>query len=120
MNKKENFMHVKKSILQLCVGLAVLFGNSSSKAQQEQLPIKENKDRSAGIAASPCDAAFGFETFRLGGVFGHHAETMMRGNLLKLDMENDFIGPFCHRTIKDPPGAAVNIFYGIGSSLDAG
>lgn len=62
----------------------------------------------------PCQAAFGFESLRLGGVFGRHAETMMKGNLLQLDMEKDFLAPFRQR--KTPNARYI----GLGKTLDAG
>ncbi len=40
-------------------------------------------------AATPCEAAFGFESFRLGGVFGRRVENMIKGILLRLDMERE-------------------------------
>jgi uncharacterized protein len=65
-------------------------------------------------ATSPCEAAFGFESFRLGGVFGRHVEIMMKGNLLRLDMEKDFLGPFRKRITPNP------VYIGLGKTLDAG
>jgi hypothetical protein len=61
----------------------------------------------------PCEAAVGFESFRMGGVFGERAEAMMRGNLFQLNMEKDFIGPFRNRTT---PNAR---YIGLGKTLDA-
>ena len=43
-------------------------------------------------AAMPCEAAVGFESFRLGGVFGRRVENMIKGNLLRLDMEKELFG----------------------------
>ena len=43
-------------------------------------------------AATPCEPAIGFESFCLGGVFGRRVETMIKGNILQLDMEKDFFG----------------------------
>ena len=43
-------------------------------------------------AATPCEPAIGFESFRLGGVFGRRVETLIRGNVVHLDMEKDFVG----------------------------
>ena len=64
--------------------------------------------------SSPCEAAFGFESFRLGGAFGQHADAMMKGNLLRLDMEKVFISPFRQRIT---PNAR---YIGLGKTLDAG
>ena len=65
-------------------------------------------------AATPCEAAFGFESFRLGGVFGRRVENMIKGNLLRLDMERDFLGPFRKRSAPNP------LYIGLGKTLDAG
>jgi hypothetical protein len=65
-------------------------------------------------ATYPCEAAFGFESFRLGGVFGRHVESMMKGNLLRLDMERDFLGLFRKRITPNP------VYIGLGKTLDAG
>lgn len=62
----------------------------------------------------PCEAAFGFQSFRLGGVLGRHAETMRKGNLLQLDMEKDLLALFRQR--KNP----MAIYVGLGKTLDAG
>ena len=70
-------------------------------------------DSSGSGNQSPCEAAFGFESFRLGGVYGAHAETLMKGNLLRLDMEKDFLEPFRKRT--DPK----KTYIGLGKTLDA-
>jgi hypothetical protein len=43
-------------------------------------------------AGTPCEAANGFESFRLGGFFGRRVETLIRGNVVHLDMEKDFFG----------------------------
>ena len=43
-------------------------------------------------AATPCEPAIGFESFRPGGVFGRRVETLIRGNVVHLDMEKDFVG----------------------------
>jgi hypothetical protein len=43
-------------------------------------------------AGTPCEAANGFESFRLGGFFGRRVETLIRGNVVHLDMEKDFVG----------------------------
>jgi hypothetical protein len=64
-------------------------------------------------AGTPCEAASGFESFRLGGVFGRRVETMIKGNLLQLDMEKDFLGPFRKRSTPKPP------YIGLGKTLDA-
>lgn len=63
---------------------------------------------------TPCQAAFGFESFRLGGKFGKHLEAMTKGNLLQLDMEKDFLGPFRQRKTPNPR------YIGLGKTLDAG
>ena len=39
-------------------------------------------------------AAFGVEHIKLGGVIGHRIETMIKGNLLKLDMEGTYLSYF--------------------------
>jgi len=65
-------------------------------------------------AVTPCEAAIGFESFRLGGVFGCRVESVMKGNLLRLDMEKDFLGPFRTRSTSKQP------YIGLGNTLDAG
>ena len=65
-------------------------------------------------AGTPCEAAIGFESFRLGGVFERRVESMMKGNLLRLDMEKDFLGPFRKRSTSKQP------YIGLGKTLDAG
>jgi len=49
---------------------------------------------------------------KLGGVMGKHLETVIRGNLLKLDMENLFLAPLRKRNLE-------KTFTGIGLLLDA-
>ena len=39
-------------------------------------------------------AAFGVESIKLGGVMGHHIDTMIKGNLLQLDMEGTYLSYF--------------------------
>ena len=70
-------------------------------------------DPAAAEVVPPSRAAFGFESFRLGGVFGRRAESMMKGNLLRLDMEKDHLAPFRARS-RDYP-----IYVGLGKTLDA-
>jgi hypothetical protein len=45
-------------------------------------------------AAAFQQAAFGVESIKLGGVMGHRIETMIKGNLFKLDMEGTFLSYF--------------------------
>ena len=78
------------------------------------LGVLHATDTPGAETAPPCAAAFEFDSFRLGGVFGHRAEAMMKGNLLQLDMEKDFLGPFRQR--KNPKA----VYVGLGKTLDAG
>ena len=56
-------------------------------------------------------AAFGVESIKLGGLFGHRIDTMIKGNLLKIDVEKDHLSFFRDRKL----GAG---FRGTGLLLD--
>jgi hypothetical protein len=102
--KFDEVFEVKGSILSLIPEMAktgvsfILEGASSTK-----LP-----DAPAGGQ----QAAFGVEHIKLGGVFGHRIDTMIKGNLFKIDMEGTFLSYF--REKKETGGVRS-----LGKTLDA-
>lgn len=62
---------------------------------------------------APSEAAFGVEILSLGGVIGHRIDSMVKGNLLQLEMEKTFLAFFRK---KDADGKT---YRGLGKTLDA-
>jgi uncharacterized protein len=73
-----------------------------------------SKPAAAVIPAGAQQAAFGVESIKLGGVFGHRIETMIKGNLFKLDMEQTFLAYFRNKRENVPQG-----YRALGKTLDA-
>ncbi len=95
-----------KLILKILLSAFLLFFNLGKTIAQVA-----TKSPASIVPATAQQAAFGVESIKLGGVFGHRIETMIKGNLLKLDMEKDFLSYF--RTKKLKTG-----FRGTGLMLD--
>ena len=76
-------------------------------------PKPQNTSESSASQAAnadPLDTPYGI---KLGGVMGQRINTIIEGNLLKLDMESTFLSPFRNRKVAQG-------FVGIGMVLDAG
>ena len=58
------------------------------------------------------EAAFGFESIKLGGVMGHRIDTMINGNILQLDMDGTFLSPFLNLRKRTS-------YIGLGKTLEA-
>ena len=86
-------------------------GVTVARAATNSAPSVKSSDTTASAARQR--AAFGVESIKLGGIFGHRIDTMIKGNLLKLDMERDYLSRY--RSKEGKAGA----FVGIGFPLDA-
>jgi hypothetical protein len=71
-----------------------------------------SKPPAAVIPAGAQQAAFGVESIKLGGVFDHRIKTMIKGNLFKLDMEQNYLTYF--RNKRETRGLRM-----LGMTLDA-
>lgn len=71
-----------------------------------------HNSRALSTSEQATERAFGCTQIKLGGVMGHRIETMIEGNLLKLDMERDFLSFF--RKKREKTG-----YRGLGKTLDA-
>lgn len=79
-------MKITTNIKTTCV--AVFLGLGIAIAQ----PTTNSPATSTSAEAQ--QAAFGAESIKLGGVFGHRIDTMIQGNLLKIDVEKDHLSYF--------------------------
>ena len=78
-------------------------------AADQPVPKVTDKLKPTGLNQQ---AAFRVDSIKLGGVFGHRIDTLIKGNLFKIDMEKDFLTQF--RIKKQASG-----FRGTGLTLDA-
>ena len=85
---------------------------SSTMAQAATGNAPSVKSGNTAASAGSQQAAFGVESIKLGGVFGHRIDTMIKGNLFKIDLEKDFLQYFRGHKLKMG-------FRGNGLMLDA-
>ena len=92
--------------------IALLLGVGIAGAQGATNNAPSVQSGDTTVPAGNQQAAFGMESIKLGGVFGHRIDTMIKGNLLKIDMEESHLSHYRTR-----PGNKA--YRGLGLTLDA-
>lgn len=93
-----------KRIKATVIALMLILGTVGAQAATNAL--------SPSIPAGAQQAAFGVESIKLGGVFGHRIDTMIKGNLYMLDMEKTFLSYFRNKAEKSG-------YRALGKTMDA-
>lgn len=103
-------MKTTKSRMTTAIVVAAFgLGVAVAHAATNNAPSVKSGDTTASAGAQP--AAFGVERIKLGGVFGHRIDTMIKGNLFKIDMEESHLSHYRTR-----PGNKA--YRGLGLTLD--
>ncbi len=90
-------MNTKRIKLAAAV-LMLSLGVADAQAETKNAPSVKSADTAASAGGQ--QAAFGVESIKLGGVFGHRIETMIKGNLFKIDVEKDHLSYFRDRKLQ--------------------
>ena len=93
-------------------GIALILGMGIAGAQGATNNAPSVKSGGTTASATAQQAAFGVESIKLGGVFEHRIQTMIEGNLKKIDMEESLLSHYRTRLGK-------KAYRGLGLTLDA-